>query len=268
MNAVDLTLTDLALASTLILINGAISLAFGLRLERTLLINTIRMVVQLALIGLILKWIFTQASPVWTIGLACVMISVAGFEVAMRQERRFSMLLTYGLGFGTLLFVGLLTTSFTLGAIIVPDPVYDPRYVLTILGMILGNTMTGVALVMNAMTQTASRERRALEARLAMGQPRFEAMRDVLGQSLRTGLLPILNAMAASGVVALPGMMTGQILAGADPVSATKYQILIMFAIAGATALGVLIAGLGTLYLLTDERHRLRLDRLTAIKSN
>lgn len=175
---------------------------------------------------------------------------------------------TYGLGFGTLLFVGLFTTSFTIGAIIVPDPVSDPRYVLTILGMILGNTMTGVALVMNAMTQTASREKRAIEARLAFGQTRFEAMRDILSQSLRTGLLPILNAMAASGVVALPGMMTGQILAGADPVSATKYQILIMFAIAGATGLGVLIAGIGTMVLLTDDRHRLRLDRLTSIKAD
>ncbi|MEL7048483.1 MAG: ABC transporter permease, partial [Pseudomonadota bacterium] len=100
-----------------------------------------------------------------------------------------------------------------------------------------------------------------------LGQPRFEAFKDVLSQSLKTGLLPILNAMAASGIVALPGMMTGQILAGADPVDATKYQILIMFAIAGSTALGVLLAGLGTLYLLTDDRHRLRLDRLTTPKA-
>lgn len=262
MGAVTLTTLDLVLASLLILVNGAVSLAFGLRLERTLAINTIRMVVQLALIGLILKWIFTQAEPVWTILLACVMVSVAGFEVTMRQERRFGLARTYGLGFGTLLFVGLLTTAITVGGIIAPDPVFDARYVLTILGMILGNTMTGVALVINAMTQAASRERRALETRLALGQTRFKALSDCLSQSLRTGLLPILNAMAASGVVALPGMMTGQILAGADPIDATKYQILIMFVIAGATGLSVLIAGIATLYLLTDDRHRLRVDRL------
>jgi putative ABC transport system permease protein len=74
--------------------------------------------------------------------------------------------------------------------------------------------------------------------------------------------MPIINSMAATGVVALPGMMTGQILAGVDPAEAVKYQILIMFLIAGATGTGVLLAVLGTAWRLTDDRHRLRLDRL------
>ena len=74
--------------------------------------------------------------------------------------------------------------------------------------------------------------------------------------------MPILNAMAVAGVVSLPGMMTGQILAGADPVEAAKYQIMIMFAIAGSTAFAVLLAALGGTWLLSDERQRLRLDRL------
>jgi putative ABC transport system permease protein len=90
----------------------------------------------------------------------------------------------------------------------------------------------------------------------------FVALRETTRRALKTGMTPILNAMAASGVVSLPGMMTGQILAGVDPVEATKYQILIMFLIAGSTALGVLIATFGGVLLLTDERHRLRLDRL------
>jgi putative ABC transport system permease protein len=68
--------------------------------------------------------------------------------------------------------------------------------------------------------------------------------------------------MAATGVVSLPGMMTGQILAGIDPVSAAKYQVMIMFLIAGSTGIAVVGAGLGSVLLLTDERHRLRLDRL------
>jgi putative ABC transport system permease protein len=79
---------------------------------------------------------------------------------------------------------------------------------------------------------------------------------------MRTGMIPILNAMATTGIVALPGMMTGQILAGVDPVEAAKYQVLIMFLIAGATALGVVCAGVGAIVLLTDDRHRLRLDRI------
>jgi putative ABC transport system permease protein len=75
--------------------------------------------------------------------------------------------------------------------------------------------------------------------------------------------MPIVTAMATTGVVALPGMMTGQILAGIDPVSAAKYQVMIMFLIAGSTGIAVVAAGLGSVLLITDERHRLRLDRLS-----
>ena len=143
-----------------------------------------------------------------------------------------------------------------------PDPWYAPRYVLPILGMVLGNTLTGMCLVLDTMTETASRERGAIEARLALGAHRFEAMSNVLHVAMRTGMIPILNAMATTGIVALPGMMTGQILAGVDPVEAAKYQVLIMFLIAGATALGVVCAGVGAIVLLTDDHHRLRLDRI------
>ena len=70
--------------------------------------------------------------------------------------------------------------------------------------------------------------------------------------------------MAATGIVALPGMMTGQILAGVDPSEAVKYQLLVMLLIGGGTALGVLLAVFGAIRLLTDDRDRLRLDRLRA----
>ena len=82
--------------------------------------------------------------------------------------------------------------------------------------------------------------------------------------ALRTGLMPIVNAMAATGLVALPGMMTGQILSGVDPVEAVKYQTLIMFLIAGGTGFGALTAVLAGAWRITDKRHRLRLDRLAA----
>ena len=101
-----------------------------------------------------------------------------------------------------------------------------------------------------------------MEARIALGHKRFEAIDEPLRQALKTGMMPIINAMAASGIVSLPGMMTGQIMAGADPVEATKYQILIMFLIAGATASGTLLAVVGSASRLTDDRGRLRLERL------
>ncbi|MBU2582974.1 MAG: iron export ABC transporter permease subunit FetB [Alphaproteobacteria bacterium] len=264
MNYVSLDVSQLALAASLILINGAISWAFALGLERTLLVNAVRMTVQLTLIGFVLKWIFAQTSPLWTLGLALIMMIVAGYEIVSRLSRRPRGFEAYLLGSGTLLIVGTLATVFTVAGLIGPEPWYAPRYVLPILGMVLGNAMTGIALTTSTLLESAVRDRTAIEARLALGHDRFTAFSETLRLSLKTGLMPIVNAMAASGIVALPGMMTGQILAGLDPIEATKYQIMIMFVIAGATALGVVIAGYASVLLITDARHRLRLDRLHA----
>jgi putative ABC transport system permease protein len=122
--------------------------------------------------------------------------------------------------------------------------------------------MTGIALGLDTLSTGLSRERASVEAQLALGATRWDATRPLVRRSLRSGLMPIINSMAAAGIVALPGMMTGQILAGADPVEAVKYQVLIMFLIAGGTALGAVTAVLGGVARLTDARHRLRLDRL------
>jgi putative ABC transport system permease protein len=166
-----------------------------------------------------------------------------------------------GLSSSTLLFIGTFVTLFGVGFVIAPDPWYAPRYVLPILGMVLGNTMTAVALVLESLSEAAQRERAAVEARLSLGAHRFEAFSGPLRSALRTAMTPMLNSMATTGIVALPGMMTGQIIAGADPVGAAKYQVMIMFLIAGATGLGSLLAAAGGVVLLTDERHRLRLPR-------
>ena len=89
-------------------------------------------------------------------------------------------------------------------------------------------------------------------------------MRPVVRDALRAGLIPTINGMSAAGLVSLPGMMTGQILAGVAPVEAVKYQILIMFLIAGGTGLGLFTAVSVARRRLTDTRDRLRLDRLAA----
>ena len=261
MTYIQLTYWDLAIASLFLLVNGAVSLVFNLGIERTLLLSGLRMVVQLGAIGFVLKFIFAQTSPVWTFALAVVMILVAGREVMARQSLVFKGLASYGLSTTTLFFVGLVGTMVGVGLLIRPEPWYAPRYILPVLGMMLGNTMSGIALSMETLTISAKREQSAIEAHLAMGADRFEALRSAHRQSLRTGMMPIINAMAASGIVSIPGMMTGQILSGVDPVEATKYQLLIMFLIAGGTAFGVLMASFGGVYLLTDERHRLRIDR-------
>ena len=260
MTYVTLTPLDIALAAGLLIANGAISLAFRLGLEKSIAIAAVRMLVQLALIGVVLKFIFVQPSPAWTFAFALVMIVAAGVEVVTRQRGGFAGWHTFALSTATLLFIGTFVALLGVGAIIAPDPWYSPRYLLPILGMVVGNTMTAVALVLDGLNEAASRERASIEARLALGAPRFEALAVPLRTSLRTGMMPMLNAMATTGLVTLPGMMTGQIIAGADPVGAAKYQMLIMFLIAGATALGSFLAAVGGVMLLTDERQRLRLD--------
>lgn len=250
---------DLVLAATLMLINGVVSWAFSLKLERTLFFTSVRMVIQLLLVGLVLKWIFAQTSPLWTVSLALVMVAIAGTEIVIRQKQHLKTWQAYGLGTTTMLFTGIVVTAFAVAGIIAPEPWYEPRYILPILGMVLGNSLTGVSLVFETIIDGVEKQKSAVDARLALGHPRFVALETILRDSLRTGLMPILNAMAVSGIVALPGMMTGQILAGADPIDAAKYQVMIMFIIAGATALSVVIAGFGAIYLITDSRHRLRI---------
>ncbi len=263
MNAIPLGYADLAIAAALVLINGALSLALKLGIARQLAIATLRMIVQLSLIGLVLTTLFALASPLWTAVAALAMVLFAGREILARQNRRLRGWWSYGLGTVSMLVAGGLVTAFGLTASVGPDPWYDPRYALPLLGMVLGNAMTGISLGLDALSTGLARDRAAVESHLALGATRYQAFLPVTRAALRNALMPIVNAMAATGLVSLPGMMTGQILAGADPEQAVRYQILIMFLIAGGTGLGATTAVLWAGLRLSDPRHRLRLDRLT-----
>lgn len=253
---------DLVLAGLLVLVNGGLSLALRLHLERPLAVATLRMVVQLGAVALILKALFATVSPWLTAGVAAVMVLFAGREIVARQERRLAGWWSYGLGVGCMAAAAIAVTLFTLTTQIQAEPWYHPRFAIPLLGMVLGNTMTGIALGLDRLTTAVGRERAAVEAQLALGATRFEALRPLARDALRSALMPTINAMAAIGIVSLPGMMTGQILSGVDPIEATKYQLLVMFLIAGGTGLGAVAAVLGAVFRVSDERHRLRLDRL------
>jgi len=263
---VSLDNLDLALAACLLLIDATLSLWLRLRLEARLLLAAGRMVVQLLLVGLVLKWLFIVASPAWTGLAALIMVLFAGREAMARQERRLAGWWGYGLGTTAMMSASILVTVFALTTQVRPDPWFDPRYAIPMLGMILGNTMTGVSLGLHALSTGAWRERRSIEAQLALGATRWEATRTVGRHAMTTALMPIINSMAASGLVFLPGMMTGQILSGVEPMEAVKYQILIMFLIAGGTGFGGIATVAGGLLRLTDARHRLRLDRLKSLE--
>lgn len=254
--------TALLLAALLLLVNGGISLGLRLGVERTLAVAAVRMVIQLGLVALVLELLFATVSPWLTLAVALVMLAFAGHEVMARQARRFTGWWSWNIGVSSMAAAAGLVTAFSLLTQIQPEPWYHPRFAIPLLGMVLGNTMTGVALGLDTLTSGAAADVRAIEARLALGHTRFQALRGVMRRAVRGALMPTINSMAAAGVVALPGMMTGQILSGVPPVEATKYQLLIMFLIAGGTGMGAFTAVTGGVYRLTDERHRLRLDRL------
>ena len=259
---VTLSYWDLAGASLFLVLNGLVSLRLRLGVERLLLWSALRMVVQLLLIGLVLKAVFAATSPSITLLFALIMIAFAGREAWARQDRKLSGYWGIGLGAVATMFGGTLVTVVALTTLIGPTPWWSPQYALPLFGMVLGNTLTGVSLALDTLHTRLYRERVAVEAQLLLGRTRWEATDPLLRQALRSGFNPIVNTMAVTGVVSIPGMMTGQILSGVDPQEAVKYQLLIMFLIGGATGMGVLAAVVGSVWRLTDDRHRLRLDRL------
>ncbi len=260
---IALSATDIALAATFLALNTVLSAVLRLGLERQLVIASLRMIVQLLMVGLLLKAVFAAASPWVTLAVAAAMIAFAGREIRARQARRLKGLWGYGLGAGAMMTAGALVTVLALTTQIRPQPWWSPQFALPLFGMILGNTMTGISLGLDTLHGALHRERAAIEAQLLLGRTRREAILPAARRALRSGFTPIINAMAATGVVSLPGMMTGQILSGVDPQEAVKYQLLIMFLIGGATGLGVLGAVGASAWRLTDGRDRLRLDRLS-----
>lgn len=262
MDAPPLGYLDLALASGLVLANAALSWMLHLGLERQIVVAAARAAVQLSLVGLVLKLLFATVSLPLVLLAVAVMIAAASREVATRQERRFSGWWGFGVGAGPMAVATLAVAGFALATHIRSEPWYDPRFVIPLVGIILGNAMSGVSLGLNSLLTGVSRDRAAIESRLALGADRMEALGPFLQRAMRGGLIPVINQMAAAGLITLPGMLTGQVLAGMDPGEAVKYQILILFLLAGATGFGVLGAVYVAARRLTDERHRLRLDRL------
>ncbi len=266
MGLISLTPWDLTLAALLVLALALLSLKLSLGIGRRLLIATLRTVVQLSLLGLVLKFLFVQSHPLLIAALALFMLMVAGYEVMARQQRRF--LGIWGMGVGTLsMFISSFSvTLIALTVIIQAQPWYSVQYTIPLLGMLLGNTMSGIAIALDNLTQSAWQQQREIEGRLMLGHTWEQAIREIRRSALRSGLIPIINAMAAAGVVSLPGMMTGQILAGSPPFEAAKYQILIMLLIAAGTGFGASAAVWIGSRRLFDERERLRLDRLKPSK--
>jgi putative ABC transport system permease protein len=257
----DLSLWQVALAASLILVNATISIALNLGLGRTLLLASLRTIVQLTLVGLVLQTVFQWDRWYAVVGLMAVMTLIAGITAAQRCERRYA-----GIWTDTIISVwasSWIIMAFTLLAVLKGiDSWYQPQYAIPIMGMLLGNTLSGISVGLNTFNEGVTTRRREIETYLALGATRWEAGRDAIQHAVRTGMIPIINSMMIVGIVSLPGMMTGQILSGTAPMQAVKYQIVIMFLIASSTALGTVGVVLLSFSRLFNAEHQFLPQRL------
>jgi len=255
-----LSLADVAVAAGLLLVAGVVSIVLRLGLERRLAVGAVRAVVQLMGVGYVLKLVFSERYPAATAVMAAVMVVTASRAATGRVERTFPGMSR--LAFLSLVIAGTVTVWLATQVIIGARPWYTPRVMIPLLGMVLGNGLNGIAVGLDELLARLVEHRREVEMELAHGATRWEAARRPLRVAVRRGLIPITNTMMVVGLVTLPGLMTGQILAGADPLQAVRYQVVIIFMIAAATALGSILMGLLVVRHLFTPSHRLQVDRV------
>jgi len=258
----DIELDKLMLAAALLIGNVILSRVLSLGLDRKITVAAVRMTLQLVAVGLVLDSLLTTRNPLLAAITFATMMGFAAREVWARQTHRLKGLVGYLVcGLGLWLAASILTI-FALRFVIAADPWWDMRFAVPLFGVILGNAMTGISLALDAVVRGAVQERIQIEGELALGATIVEALRPLAREALRIGTMPILNNMAATGLVLLPGLMVGQILAGIPPLVAVKYQLMLMFLLASGTAFASVLSVAGACLALTDRRYRLRVDRV------
>ncbi len=255
---IELSYLQVSFAVLLIVLSGVISVALQLGMGRRILIASVRTVVQLLLVGLVLTSVFQLQDVRLVLLLMTFMTVVAAVAATRRSSRRYP-----GIWINTLVSIwasSWIITIFALVAIVQVEPWYTPRFAIPFLGMVLGNTLTGISLGLDRIGEEFSKGRGQIETVLALGGSRWEAAHRPISEAVRTGMIPIINSMAVVGLVSLPGMMTGQLLAGVEPIEAVKYQVVIMFLIAAGTSLGTVSAVLLTYRRLFNADHQFRVE--------
>lgn len=237
-----LTHWDVAFASSLILLVLMISWQLRLRLTSTLLMAAVRTVIQLSFIGLILAWIFAREQWYEVLVILTVMTLIAASAAKNRVKRPYQGLLADT--FIAVSISAVLVTVIAIGLILQVKPWYTPQFIIPILGLILGNSLIAVSLTSNQFINDMHEQHGRIEMMLSLSATPFEAVHDSIRAAIVNGMTPTLNSMLVVGIVSLPGMMTGQILAGADPTQAVRYQIVTMFLICVSSTLGCTLSAL------------------------
>ncbi|HEY3316795.1 MAG TPA: iron export ABC transporter permease subunit FetB [Coriobacteriia bacterium] len=231
---------QLAFASGFIVVSGAVSLALGLGVTRDLWVASLRTYAQLLALGFVLRWVFRNDTPLVVLAILVVML-VAATSIILRRSPD----APAGLFGSTLLAMALTGVTITFavtGLVVGVQPWWHAQYVIPIGGMVIGNSMSGIALALERVFADLDARHAEVLSLAALGATPWEAARPSVRTALRAGMIPGINTLAAVGIVFIPGMMAGQILAGTDPLVAAPYQIVVMLMVATADILGSVAA--------------------------
>ena len=239
MSLIEISPLQLALCTVFVVVAGTGSAVLRLGLEKDLAWGTVRTFAQLFLVGYVLRSVFQLSNPYLVLLIFVWMVFWAAHAIRGRVKERqvaifaptfISMVASYTM-------VTVVVTAF----IIQVDPWYSPQYFIPLGGMIAGNSMNAITIALERMFTELRRERPRIELALALGGTYREATADILRDCIRAGMIPSINALMTVGLVSLPGILTGQILAGADPMTSIKYQIIVMLMLVASTAIGSII---------------------------
>ncbi len=244
----------LILSASFVFIAIILSHRQGLGLEKDLLIASLRAFFQLAAIGYILKAIFALEDWPYIIFLLLIMVYIAAYNASGKLNRYIPKKQSIGIA-GIAISLALAVSLILLVSLtIIP---FTAQYVIPISGMVIGNAMTAVGLTFNRLQGDLKANRLLILASLSLGANPAQASALAVKTSIKAGLIPTIDALKIVGIVQLPGMMTGMIIAGADPLEAVKYQIMIMFVLAGAVAIASMFAALIGHRLFFNEEYQL-----------
>lgn len=232
---IDLSVVDLVAVFGLLLMSMGLAHLLKAKQKKDIFWSGVRMFAQLLVVGYVLHLVFALKSAIYVLLILVVMIGFAVQTIGARVEAKMS-------GFyrvvGTALLFGCGGMTFFFCTLIIGlEPWYDPRYLIPLAGMVIGNSMTGASLAAERLAAEFHERREEIETVLCLGGSVKTAAEPAVSRAFRAALIPSVNAMAAMGLVFLPGMMTGQILSGTEPLIAVKYQIAIMCVITGSVAL-------------------------------
>ena len=234
----DISIINLVVAYIFVLILILIVRNEDIGHEKQIIIASFRMTIQLVLVGYVLTYVFENPNPYITIVILLIMETFAIFNIYSRVERKLSNSLKLIIGIS--MFGGTLASIlFFLFIVINIEPWFMPQYFIPISGMLIGNSMTGISLGAQGLITGINDNKKRIENALMLGATPEKATKDIQNRSFYNAVLPTINSMIGMGIVFLPGMMTGQILAGAAPLTAIKYQIAIMMGILGSVTLTV-----------------------------